>query len=81
MYEIFVNTKFKRPKYSVLDNNHFNDFNIKLVRKVLSKKGLKYRTAEQSKNYNSFITHLKRLTKEDLVAMMTLLTLEKYLKK
>jgi hypothetical protein len=79
IYEIFINTYFKRPKYSILNNKRFNDFNLKLIRKVLSKKKAKFITTQQKKNYESFLSHVKQIPKETIFQFMTKETQNKYL--
>ncbi len=79
IYEVFVNTYFTRPKYRILNNTRFNDFNLKLICKSVSKKGSNFRTIDQSKNYQAFLSHVKQIPKEDLFEFMTKKTQEKYL--
>lgn len=80
IYEVFVNTYFTRPKYRILNNTRFNDFNLKLIRKSVSKKGSNFRTSIQSKNYQAFLSHVKQIPKEDLFEFMTKKTQKKYMK-
>jgi hypothetical protein len=78
IYQIFINTYFKIPKYVILDNERFNEFNIKLIALVNNSVEQEL-NVEQIKNYSLFIENMKSRKYEDLIQLMTRITQKKYI--
>lgn len=78
IYTVYINTYFKRPKFSILDNT-FNIFNIKLIRRCVHKKGGTKQTSAQKVNYKNFLDHFRGFDKQAIVSFMTKAQLKAYI--
>lgn len=78
IYTVYINTYFKRPKFSILDNT-FNIFNVKLIRRCVHKKGGTKQTTAQKVNYKNFVDHFRSFDKKVIVSFMTKAQLKSYM--
>lgn len=79
IYEVFINTYFKFPKYIILDNERLNDLNVKLITKIdETKTNDENLSIHQKENYKLFIENLKSREQSALIQLMTLETQKKY---
>jgi|SRR5690554_1337039 len=79
IYDRYVSSLFRIPKYSLSSEELFGQFNLKLIRKARKKQELSL-TDDQKRSYEMFQTFLKN-NEEQLPAIMTRLSREQYLLK